>query len=126
LTFGIGIFDFFSNDLCFSFFTGIGLDLSKELTAQGANVVAVVRTSSEELDALNPAEIVKGIDVSSDETCATIGGKVTGGPIDIVSLECLKCSRFFEVVRSLTLYSCAFYLCLVQKICYFLLVVIAH
>lgn len=40
--------------------TGIGLDLSTELTAQGAKVVAIVRSSSKELDALNPAEIIKG------------------------------------------------------------------
>jgi NAD(P)-dependent dehydrogenase (short-subunit alcohol dehydrogenase family) len=40
--------------------TGIGLDLATELTAQGAKVVAIVRSSSKELDALNPAEIIKG------------------------------------------------------------------
>jgi NAD(P)-dependent dehydrogenase (short-subunit alcohol dehydrogenase family) len=39
---------------------GIGLDLATELTAQGAKVVAIVRSSSKELDDLNPAEIIKG------------------------------------------------------------------
>ena len=63
---------------------GIGLSLAKELTAQGAKVVGIVRKSSPELDALNPDEVVTGIDVTSDEACASIGGKVQKGPIDIL------------------------------------------
>jgi NAD(P)-dependent dehydrogenase (short-subunit alcohol dehydrogenase family) len=92
---------------------GIGLDLATELTAQGAKVVAIVRSSSKELDDLNPAEIIKGIglntlfwldliecykispisfhplgvDVMDDEKCASIGNQVTGGPVDVVSNE---------------------------------------
>lgn len=63
---------------------GIGLSLAKELTAQGAKVVGLVRKSSPELDALNPDEVITGIDVTSDEACASIGGKVKNGPIDIL------------------------------------------
>jgi len=63
---------------------GIGLSLAKELTAQGGKIVAIVRASSPELDALNPDEVITGIDVTSDEGCEELGGKVTGGPIDIL------------------------------------------
>jgi hypothetical protein len=63
---------------------GIGLSLAKELVAQGGKLVAIVRSSSEELDALNPDEIITGIDVTSDEACDTIASKITGGPIDIL------------------------------------------
>lgn len=63
---------------------GIGLSLAKELTAQGAKLVGIVRKSSPELDALNPDEVITGIDVTSDEACATIGSKVQKGPIDIL------------------------------------------
>jgi len=63
---------------------GIGLALSKELTAQGGKLVAICRSTSPELDALNPDEVVTGIDVTSDEGCAALGGRITGGPIDIL------------------------------------------
>jgi Short-chain alcohol dehydrogenase of unknown specificity len=63
---------------------GIGLSLAKELVAQGGKLVAIVRSSSEELDALNPDEIITGIDVTSDEACETIAAKIAGGPIDIL------------------------------------------
>jgi len=63
---------------------GIGLSLAKELTAQGGKIVAIVRASSPELDALNPDEVITGIDVTNDEGCEELGGKVTGGPIDIL------------------------------------------
>ena len=64
---------------------GIGLALAKELVAAGGELVALVRSSSEELEALNPAEIVKGIDVTNDEKCESIASQITGGPIDVVS-----------------------------------------
>jgi NAD(P)-dependent dehydrogenase (short-subunit alcohol dehydrogenase family) len=61
------------------------LALAKELTEAGAQVVAIVRSSSAELDALKPAEVVTGIDVTNDEQCASgIASQIKGGPIDIV------------------------------------------
>jgi len=63
---------------------GIGLALATELVAQGGKLVAIVRASSEELDALNPDEVVIGIDVASDEACDTIASKITGGHVDIL------------------------------------------
>jgi short chain dehydrogenase len=63
---------------------GIGLALAKELTEAGAQLVAIVRSSSIELDALQPVEIVSGIDVTNDAQCASIASQIKGGPIDIV------------------------------------------
>jgi NADPH:quinone reductase-like Zn-dependent oxidoreductase len=67
---------------------GIGLELVKELTEAGAQVVAIVRSSSDELDALKPAEIVKGIELTDDAMCSKLAGQIKGGPIDIVSTIC--------------------------------------
>eukprot|EP00551_Chaetoceros_affinis_P001379 CAMPEP_0203638544 /NCGR_PEP_ID=MMETSP0088-20131115/4553_1 /ASSEMBLY_ACC=CAM_ASM_001087 /TAXON_ID=426623 /ORGANISM="Chaetoceros affinis, Strain CCMP159" /LENGTH=329 /DNA_ID=CAMNT_0050493207 /DNA_START=75 /DNA_END=1064 /DNA_ORIENTATION=+ len=63
---------------------GIGLALAKELISNGGKLVAICRSSSEELEALKPDEIVTGIDLTSDEQCDTIASKITGGPIDIL------------------------------------------
>lgn len=63
---------------------GIGLALAKELTDKGAKVVALVRKSSPELDALNPDEVITGVDVTSDEACNELAGKVAKGPIDVL------------------------------------------
>ena len=64
---------------------GVGLALAIELTEAGAAVVALVRKSSPELDALKPVEIVEGVELTNDKMCAALPGKITGGPIDIVS-----------------------------------------
>ena len=65
---------------------GIGLALATELTNSGAKLVAIVRSSSRELDALKPEEVVTGIDVTDDTKCALLGDQIKGGPIDIVSV----------------------------------------
>jgi len=78
---------------------GIGLALAKELTAQGGKLVAIVRSSSPELDALNPDEVVTGIDVMSDEACDGLAAKVTGGPIDILVNNA---GYFYEPEETLT------------------------
>lgn len=64
---------------------GIGLCLAKELVAAGGELVALVRSSSKELDDLGPADLVTGVDVTDDNMCSTLGDKIKGGPIDIVS-----------------------------------------
>lgn len=65
---------------------GIGLALAKELAAAGAKIIGIVRSSSPELDALNPDEIITGVDVTDDAKCAALSSQIKGGPIDIVSL----------------------------------------
>jgi len=63
---------------------GIGYAISKELKAVGAEIVAICRSSSPELEKLEPSETILGIDVASDDACATLADKVKGGPIDIL------------------------------------------
>ena len=63
---------------------GIGLALAKQCVADGAKLIAICRSDSEELQALNPEEVVLGIDVTDDEICEGIASKITGGPIDIL------------------------------------------
>ena len=64
---------------------GIGFALAKELKDQGAKVVAVNRSSSPEMEALELEEVVLGVDVTDDDLCSSLPSKITGGPIDIVS-----------------------------------------
>lgn len=63
---------------------GLGLELSKQLAQAGAKIVALVRSTSDELEALNPEEVISGIDVSKEECTESIKEKIKGGPIDIV------------------------------------------
>jgi NADPH:quinone reductase-like Zn-dependent oxidoreductase len=63
---------------------GIGLALATELTRAGAHVIALVRSTSKELDALKPAELIHGMDVQNDARMAQLSQQITGGPIDIV------------------------------------------
>lgn len=67
---------------------GIGLSLATELAAAGAKVIGIVRSSSPELDALNPEEVITGIDVTDDAKCVALSSQIKGGPIDIVSIVC--------------------------------------
>jgi hypothetical protein len=64
---------------------GIGLALAKELTEAGAKLVAIVRSTSDELEKLNPDELIKGVDQTSNELCVDLEHAIKGGPIDIVS-----------------------------------------
>jgi len=63
---------------------GIGLALAKECVAEGAKLVAICRSNSEELEALNPDEVILGVDVTDDDICEGIASKITKGPIDIL------------------------------------------
>jgi NADPH:quinone reductase-like Zn-dependent oxidoreductase len=63
---------------------GIGLALCTELAEQGAKVVALCRSTSDELEALKPDEVITGVDQTDDEVCALLSDKIKGGPIDIV------------------------------------------
>ena len=63
---------------------GIGLALAEELVQRGGKLVAICRSSSPQLDALNPEEVILGVDVTSDQDCATVASKIKGGPIDIL------------------------------------------
>lgn len=78
---------------------GIGLALAKELVAQGGKLVALVRSTSDELEALKPDEIITGVEVTSDEACEAIASKIKGGPIDILINNA---GYFYEPVEKVT------------------------
>ncbi|MCK8130401.1 SDR family oxidoreductase [Pseudoalteromonas sp. 2CM39R] len=62
---------------------GIGLNFCKQYSAQGYRVTAVVRTPSEELQALD-VKIISDIDVSNTDDVATLANYLHGDKIDIL------------------------------------------
>ncbi|MBD56535.1 SDR family oxidoreductase [uncultured Pseudoalteromonas sp.] len=62
---------------------GIGLNFCKQYLAQGYRVSAVVRTPSEELQALD-VKIISDIDVSNANDVATLANYLHGDKIDIL------------------------------------------
>jgi NAD(P)-dependent dehydrogenase (short-subunit alcohol dehydrogenase family) len=62
---------------------GIGLEICRQLVARGDEVIAVCRSSSEELGSLG-AEVVDGIDVSEPTDAAALAGRLSGRKIDVV------------------------------------------
>lgn len=63
---------------------GSGLELSKAVAAAGGEVVAIVRSTSDELQALQPKDLVAGVDFTDNQAGAKIVDGIKGGPIDIV------------------------------------------
>lgn len=63
---------------------GSGLELAKATTAAGGHVVAIVRSTSDALEALKPQDLVKGVDFSDKDAGTKIVQGIQGGPIDIV------------------------------------------
>lgn len=78
---------------------GIGLALATELTEAGAKVVAIVRSSSSELEALKPDEEIQGIDVTDDKKCEELKDLIKGGPIDIVRICAVLSVPFIQKLR---------------------------
>jgi NAD(P)-dependent dehydrogenase (short-subunit alcohol dehydrogenase family) len=62
---------------------GIGLNFCKQYSAQGYRVTAVVRTPSEELQALD-VKIISDIDVSNADDVVTLANYLHGDKIDIL------------------------------------------
>lgn len=62
---------------------GIGLELSRQLKARGADVIAVCRKSSPELDALG-VRVEAGIEVSDQASIAELAKRVKGARIDVL------------------------------------------
>lgn len=62
---------------------GIGLNFCKQYSAQGYRVTAVVRTPSEELQALD-VKIISDIDVSNADDVATLANYLHGDKVDIL------------------------------------------
>lgn len=64
---------------------GLGLELAKEVHSAGGELVLIVRSTSDEMEALQPKDIVKDVDVTNDKAGEKVGQDIKGGPIDIVS-----------------------------------------
>lgn len=62
---------------------GIGLEYCKQLQQRGDDVIAVCRSSSEELDALG-VRIEVGIDITSEEAIAKLVQKLQGVTLDVL------------------------------------------
>ena len=66
---------------------GLGLALVTELAAVGAHVIAIARSSSEELEKIDVQQVITGIDVADDDKCAGLSDQIEGGPVDVVSCD---------------------------------------
>lgn len=62
---------------------GIGLELCRALKSRGVTVIAACRKSSPELDELG-VEVVTGVDVTSDESVASLAKAVEGKNVDLL------------------------------------------
>ena len=62
---------------------GIGLELARQLSERGDEVIATVRQTSTELSDLD-VEVVEGIDVADDEAVARLASTLEGRTIDVL------------------------------------------
>ncbi len=62
---------------------GIGLELVRQLTARGDDVIAVCRSASEALRNLD-INVITGIDVSDGDSVANLKAKIGTQPIDVL------------------------------------------
>jgi len=62
---------------------GIGLELTRQLIGRGVEVLAGCRSSSKELDS-SGAEVITGVDVSNDESVASLPAAVGDRSIDLL------------------------------------------
>jgi|TARA_B100000683_G_scaffold34624_2_gene30302 NAD(P)-dependent dehydrogenase (short-subunit alcohol dehydrogenase family) len=77
---------------------GVGLALCRELAANGAKIVAVCRKASDELRALNPEEIIEGVDVTDTASCERMAREVSAR-LDVVVNNA---GYFYEPVEKVT------------------------
>lgn len=62
---------------------GIGLEYCRQLQQRGDDVIAVCRSSTEDLDALG-VRIETGVDITSDESVAQLADKLQGITLDVL------------------------------------------
>jgi len=70
---------------------GLGLELVKEMSTQGASVVVVGRRTCPELDALPSVQVITGVDVTDIAALQEIMVPAIKGPLDIV----INCAGYF-------------------------------
>jgi len=93
---------------------GLGLAIAKQLAADGASIVAVVRKMSDELAKLGAVQI-DGIDVSDDAACAALGARIKAAGVESLDMvinnagyfpgsaegESLSCMDFVEQLKQI-------------------------
>ena len=62
---------------------GIGLELVRQFSARGDQVIAACRHSSSGLDQLG-ARVIEGIDVADDDSIESLAAALSGEPLDIL------------------------------------------
>lgn len=62
---------------------GIGLEICRQLSARGDDVIGACRTASTELRALK-LEVIEGVDVTSDAAVSDLAKALTGRPVETV------------------------------------------
>jgi len=62
---------------------GLGLATVRQLISDGAEVIVVGRSTSKELEALKPAQIITGVDVTDTAAVDRMASQLTA-PVDIV------------------------------------------
>jgi NAD(P)-dependent dehydrogenase (short-subunit alcohol dehydrogenase family) len=62
---------------------GIGRELARQLAERGTTVIAVCRKAPADFGQL-PVRVEAGIDIATDEGCATLAARVAGVPLDLV------------------------------------------
>ncbi len=62
---------------------GIGLELCRQLAARGDQVIAACRNANEELREL-PVQVIENVDVTSDDSAASLAESLGGQQIDIL------------------------------------------
>jgi len=62
---------------------GIGFELARQFSARGDDVVAVCRSASPEVKALN-VEVREGVDVTDDASVSGLAQSLAGKPVDIL------------------------------------------
>lgn len=62
---------------------GIGLELARQFSVRGDDVIAVCRKTSRELDAVG-CEVIEDVDVCDDDQVAALAGKIGGRQIDVL------------------------------------------
>lgn len=62
---------------------GIGLAMCTQLAARGETIVAICRTSSEDLNQLG-VQVIDGVDVSDAQSIATLPDRLDHQPIDVL------------------------------------------
>jgi NAD(P)-dependent dehydrogenase (short-subunit alcohol dehydrogenase family) len=61
---------------------GIGLELCRQLSAQGDQIIALVRRTRPELEAIDRVKIIDGVDIRDEQAISGVSARIGNQPID--------------------------------------------